>query len=224
MSEHPKRARTHGSGWCCVVVEVALLLAGTARAAEDPASPSAALPVLGGAVALGGMAMTYAAARNMHDRDPGCVELDGGCFWLATAGALTAQIGGAIATFWAWRLGESDAARDGRAGVARDVHAYKVGGLIVGGLALATIYASTLYGSVAVFGCSDTGVVDRGCASRKAYVPTLLTLGAEAVLLVAAPVAGYGFGHAAGGARTASAALVPTVSASAAGLAIVGRY
>jgi hypothetical protein len=169
------------------------------------------------------MAMTYAAARKMHDGDPGCVQLDGGCFWLSTGGGLVAQVGGAIATFWAWRLGESHAARDARAGVETDVYGYKVGGLVVGGLALATIYASTLYGSFSVFGCTTAGQVDRGCASRKAYVPALISLGAEPVLLVAAPLAGYGFGYQAGR-RRLTVVVAPTVSPSLAGLTAVGRF
>jgi hypothetical protein len=207
---------------------LALGSAATANAAEEagPAPrPSAAIPVLGAAVAASGVMMTYAAAVKERDGDPSCATLSGDCTWVDLGGSVLAQIGGAAIAYWGWRLGEADARDDRAAGRVRSVDGYKIGGLVVGGLALAALDGAGLYAALGVFDCAKGRMTDEACLSRAKYTPTLVELGATGVLLVVAPLAGYGLGYAktAGEGRPAMV-VVPMASATGGGLALAGRF
>ena len=210
---------------------LALGSATAAQAGEDARSaprPSAAVPVLGGAVAAGGILLTYAAAMKERDSDPSCATFSGGCTWVELGGGALAQIGGAALAYWGWRLGEADARDDRAAGTPRSptsIDGYKLGGLIVGGIALVALDGAGLYGALGGLDCLKGGVADEPCMSHAKYRPALVQLGATAVLLVVAPVAGYGLGYAksADEARPA-VALVPLTSATGGGLALAGRF
>jgi hypothetical protein len=205
---------------------VAIAAASPGLAQEDaPAPPSAVWPVLGVAVAVGGGALVYRQARQARTGDPACMKVDGGCFWGGLGGTLLEEGGGAIVSYWGWRLGERAFALDRN----KDVSAMKVGGLVLGGAAFLATYVGVIYGAVAPIGCVDHDrvEVDYKCVGPKQYTAQLIGLAATPVLLIAAPFAAYAFGYE-GARRTASQrsslVLGPISVPGGSGVALLGRF
>jgi len=189
---------------CLVATAIALGSAGRAAADEEPAPaegapPSAAWLVFGVAVAAGGGALQYYGAHR-YARD---AQASGGWLALSSLGGLTAEVGGALTAYWGWRLGENHFAFDrASGGPIKERRSLALGALAVGAVAFAATYVAEIYVFTRAFTCETQAIVagvaggtpDR-CAAQQILTATVIQLGADAVLLGVAPVAGYGFGY-----------------------------
>jgi hypothetical protein len=177
-----------------VAAAVTLAAAPSRAAAEEAEAPSAALLVGGVAVAAAGGALQYYAARHYAN------NADAGFGWVAldSAGGLVTQGGGALVALWGWRLGEHDFAVDlASGGPIKERRPIANTGLVLGGAALLASYAALVYADVGVVGCvhSPNQTQFQSCARDRFMTLTTVELIADGVLLVAAPIAGYGFGY-----------------------------
>jgi len=213
------------------LVVLVVTLAGASRAgAEEPAEPPS--PVLLGAgiaVAIGGGALTYYSSRSFKN--------NGGSFGdlvLNSLGTLTMQVGGALETVWAWQLGESNLSYDVRGNVPlTSRRPLALGALAVGAAAFVAMYVGAAIVAAKEVGCIGSGSktadeISR-CVGDAVMTATYVDLAAGGVLLVAAPVAGYGFAYdaaarEAGRPLSLRARIVPRLVAGGAGLSLVGRF
>jgi hypothetical protein len=171
-----------------------LAAAPSPAAADEGEAPSAALLVGGVAVAAAGGALQYYAARRYTN------NLDAGFGWVALdgVGGLVTQGGGALVALWGWRLGEHDLAVDlASGGPIKQRRPLANTGLVLGGAALLASYVALVYADAGVIGCvrSQNQTQLQSCARDRFMTLTTIELVADGVLLVAAPIAGYGFGY-----------------------------
>jgi hypothetical protein len=211
------------------VVAFLLVWARSARA-DDAEPPSAGILGAGVALALGGAALNvYGVHRYVNA--PGN---DFGALTLSSLGNLVMEGGGAIETYWAWRLGEHRLATDLRDDVPlQSRRPLAIGALVVGAAALAATYVGTGIVFAKSFSCAlnhNPEATDLHCANDALVAFTIIDLAAGAVLLVAAPVAGYGFAYDSAAQRAGHKLallrylVAPTVVPGGAGAALVGRF
>jgi hypothetical protein len=210
---------------------VAGFAAAGAAHADEVEPPSPVLLGVGIAVAVGGGALAYHGARSYVDSNGSSF----GELALSAGGTLLIQVGGVIESAWAWQLGESHLSYDvqgNRPLVSRRPLA--LAALAVSAAAVVAMYVGTalLVGknvSCAADAHSSVDAFER-CAKAPVLTETFVDLAAGGALLVAAPIAAYGFGYesAAGEAGrpliSLRAVIVPRVLASGGGLALVGRF
>jgi hypothetical protein len=215
-------------GVAAVLFLVTLTAASRARAqdVEPVESPSPALLGAGIAVAVGGAALSYWTARKFEDNQ-------GSYGWLLlnSTGGLVMQIGGAIETVWGWQLGESKLSYEVRGNLPlRSRRPLALGAFAVGAAAVVAMYVG-----IGIVFAKEVSCLDKPntpddisrCIGDTIMTSTIINLAAGGVLLVAAPIVGYGFGYdsaAEGAGRPLSMRLVPTVVAGGSGLALVGRF
>jgi hypothetical protein len=216
------------------VVAFLLVWARAARA-DDAEPPSAGILGAGVALAVGGAALNvYEIHRYVNETGN-----DFGTLTLSSLGSLVMQGGGALETYWAWRLGEHRLATDLRDNVPLESRRpMALGALAVGAVALVATYVGIGFVFAKTFTCAlnqnntaNTAPGDiQHCANDALVAVTIIDLAAGAVLLVAAPVAGYGFAYDSAaqreGHKLASLRylVAPTVVPGGAGAALVGRF
>ena len=130
---------------------LAILVAHPGRAAADEQGPddgpSPILLVGGLTFAIGGGALQYYGIHRLTD----AIDQDNepvGPEWglLASVGGLVAEVGGAMTTAWAWKLGEHDFAVDLRTGAPiQEKRSLGLTGLVVGAVALIGITVGQLF-------------------------------------------------------------------------------
>src|SRR5260221_5957166 len=132
-------------------VVVSLLVRAGAARAEDPEPPSAGILGAGVALAVGGAALNvYGVHRylNASDNDIGALSL-------SSLGSLVMEGGGALETYWAWRLGEHRYATDLRDNVPLESRRpMALGALVVGAAALAATYVGVGFVFAKTFSCA----------------------------------------------------------------------
>lgn len=204
--------------------------AGVARA-DEAEPPSPVLLGVGLAIAVGGGALAYHGARSYVDSNGSSF----GDLAMNSGGTLLMQVGGALEFLWAWQLGESRFSYDRRGNrpIVPD-RPLALGALAVGVAALAAMYAGAalvVAKDVSCAGDAHAGVAAfQSCAKDPVLTATVVDLVAGGVLLVAAPIAGYGLAYDSASNDAGSpfvslrAVLVPRVGPSGGGVALVGRF
>jgi hypothetical protein len=220
------------------LLAIAVLLGAARRAAADDSSaseeaaapPSPALLVFGIATAVGGGALQYVAARHFADN----VEASAGWLALSGVGGLTSEIGGAVAAYWGWRLGENHFAFDRAAGgTSKERRSLGLTSLGIGAAAFVLEYVAQFYVLTRTITCDTQHILSatsaEHCAADQVLTATVIELAANAIILGVAPVAGYGFGYDAAAKQSASGngfrlSLAPSFVSGAAGLGLVARF
>jgi len=232
--------------WIVFLAALVLVVANPRQAAaqerEPDDGPPSALLVGGLTFAVAGGALQYYGIHRLADsidEDPGSADLKWG--FLGSLGGLMAEVGGAMTTAWAWKLGEHDLAMDlrNRAPI-QDKRWLGLTGLGVGVVGIIGITVGQILVFQKTVDCfkhsNGYGTEAQTCTSDMLLTATVIQLAGDAVLLgVAAPMIGYGFGYdsAADAAHrkrdTARVSLTPgllatTGPAAAVGLRLGGRF
>lgn len=167
-----------------------------AAAADDDSGPSPALLGLGLAVAAGGATVAYTSARHYVDNP------DASAGWVALngLGTLTMEGGGALVALWGWKLGEHAYATDVAGGVPiKSRRSLALTGVAIGAVGVVAIEAASFYVFSKFSSCStnQTTTVNQAqhCLLNNLVTLTVVQIAAGGVVLVAAPIAGYGFGY-----------------------------
>ena len=210
-----------------IVLAVLRAASSRARAQEAAEPPSPVLLGAGIAVAIGGGALTYYSAHNLKNNSGSYGDVA-----LNSLGTLTMQVGGALETVWAWQLGESNLSYDLRGNVPlASRRPLALGALAVGAAALVAMYVGIAIVTGKEVSCISNGskTADQisNCAGDAIMTATYVNLAAGGVLLVAAPVAGYGFGYDAAARDSGHAfsmRVLPQVGPDGGGLSLTGRF
>src|SRR3954466_9137415 len=139
---------------------VALGAARTSRAQlEEPAEPvsppSPAILVSGIVLAAGGGAIQYFSAKHFADN----AAAGAGWLVLGSVGGLTSEVGGALAAYWGWRLGENAFAVDTSTGAPiKERRSLALAAIAVGALGVAVNYAAQIYVFAKTFSCASDNV------------------------------------------------------------------
>jgi len=180
--------------------------------------------------AVGGGALQYTSAHHFANNP----EASFGWLALGSVGGIVSEVGGAVTAYWGWRLGENHLAFDrASGGPVKERRSMALIALAVGAAALAVEYGAELYLFSKSFSC-ETQAIGSGssltrCAGDQIVTSTTVQLAANGVLLVVAPVAGYGFGYDTAAKQSAGQgfhiSLAPAlVSSATPGLGLVGRF
>jgi len=171
------------------------LASARADAADEDTGPTPVLLGLGLAVAAGGATVAYTSARHYVDHP------DASAGWVALngLGLLTMEGGGALVALWGWKLGEHAYATDVAGGVPiRSRRPLALTGVAIGAVALVAIEGASFYVFSKISGCANpesTINQSQHCLLDNLVTLTVVQIAAGGVLLVAAPLAGYGFGY-----------------------------